>query len=342
MRTVRANGGNAAADHATLVAARGGDELAFAELVEPHRRALHVHCYRMLGSVHDADDALQETLLRAWRGLGGYEPRASLAAWLYRIATNACLRMIERRRHGTGRLDAGEALIASYLEPYPDELLAELPADAPGPEALAEIRESVALSVVAAAQLLPPKQRAVLLLRDVLGWSARDTADLLEDTVPAVNSALQRARERLERERAEGALARDHRPASAARENEVMEKFLEAWDAVDVDAIVALLADDALLTMPPEPMRIVGADAVGDFFRTVPAGGFLGRIRLLPTRANGQPALAAYFAEDDADDRFPAYGVMVFAFDDAMITSITGFAGFPALVPRFGLPTELR
>jgi RNA polymerase sigma-70 factor (ECF subfamily) len=338
--TVRTSSGDATPDRATLVAASSGDEGAFADLVGPHRAALHVHCYRMLGSVHDADDALQETLLRAWRGLGGYEPRAPLASWLYRIATHACLRMIERRRRGSGSLDAQEAAIAAYLEPYPDELLAEIPADTPGPEALAETRESVALSVVAAAQLLPPKQRAVLMLRDVLGWSARDTADLLDDTVPAVNSALQRARERLEREQAAGALARDHRPASEARESEVMQRFLDAWEAVDVDAIVELLADDALLTMPPEPMRIVGAEAIGDFFRTVPAGGFLERIRLVPTRSNGQPAVAAYL-RDGAGPVFRAYGVMVFALDREMITSITGFADFPALVPRFGLPETL-
>jgi RNA polymerase sigma-70 factor (ECF subfamily) len=322
-----------------LVAARGGDEHAFERLVVPYRAELHRHCYRLLGSVDDADDAMQDAMLRAWRGLEGFEPRSSFRAWLYRIATNACLRLMEGRRRRPGALDAAEAAVAAYLQPFPDELLASLPAPSPGPDAVVEERESIALSVVSAMQLLPPRQRVVLVLRDVLGWSARETAELLDTTVAGANSALQRARERLDSLRRDGALARDHVPASSGSERAAMSRFLAAWEAVDVDAIVELLADDALLTMPPEPTRIVGAEAIGGFFRTVPAGGFLDRIRLVETRCNGQPAVAAYLAGEDG--AFHAYGVMVFALAGTAITSITGFAGYPALVPRFGLPDSI-
>jgi RNA polymerase sigma-70 factor, ECF subfamily len=321
-----------------LVAARGGDGQAFARLTEPHRRALHLHCYRLLGSFHDADDALQETLVRAWRGLARYEPRGAFRAWLYRIATNVSLNAIERRRHaGAPR---GYEDVAPHLEPYPDALIAELPAVAPGSEARVEERESLGLAFLTAAQLLPPRQRAVLVLRDVLGWSARETAETLGDTVTSVNSALQRARERLERERRAGTFARDHVPAARGEEASVVREFIEAWERVDVDGIVKLLADDALLTMPPEPFRLVGAQAIGAFFRTVPAGGFLDRIRLLPTRANGQPGLAAYLEGEDAT--FSAYGVMILSFDRTAIAAITGFTTFPALAPAFGLPTTLE
>jgi RNA polymerase sigma-70 factor (ECF subfamily) len=316
---------------ALLHAARNGDEQAFERLLEPHRRALHLHCYRLLGSLHDADDALQETSLRAWRGLERFESRAPFRAWLYRIATNASFRAIERRARAPEALDPEEAEIASYLQPYPDRLLET--------EAAVEERESVGLAFVTVMQLLPPRQRAALVLRDVLGWSARETADLLGDSVASINSALQRAREKLERERAAGRLVRDHAPASPEAETRVVRAFIAAWEAVDVDGIVALLAGDAVLTMPPEPMRFAGAEAIADFFRTVPAEGALERIRLVPTRANGQPALAAYF--DDDTGTFEAYGVMVLALDGETVVSITGFAGYPELFPELGLPLSL-
>ncbi len=328
---------DAGAEETLLVAARGGDEQAFAALTTPYRRALHVHCYRMLGSFHDADDALQETLVRAWRGLDRYEPRASFGAWLYRIATNSSLSALERRR----RLDAdpGYEEVAPYLQPYPDRLLDELPSRERGAEAMVEERESVELAFLTATQLLPPRQRAVLVLRDVLGWSARETAETLGDSVASVNSALQRARGRLAQEREAGTFAREHVPAPGGAEQAVVRRFVEAWERVDIPGLVALLADDALLTMPPEPMRIVGAAEIGVFFETVPAGGFLDRIRLVPTRANGQPAVAAYLG---ADGRFEAYGVMVFAMESGAIVGITGFADYPRLVPEFGLPPILE
>lgn len=246
-------------------------------------------------------------------------------------ATNVCLTAIERRARAPQALDPEAAEVAAYLQPFPDRLLET--------DLAVEERESIGLAFVSVMQLLPPRQRAVLVLRDVLGWSAKEVADLLEASVASVNSALQRARERLERERVAGRLARDHAPASPEREARLMEKFVASWEAVDVDGIVALLADDAVMTMPPEPMRLAGTEAIGEFFRTVPADGALERIRLLPARANGQPALAAYM-EDDAGT-FQAYGVMVFALEGDEIASITGFAGYPELFPELALPLSL-
>jgi RNA polymerase sigma-70 factor, ECF subfamily len=311
-----------------LDAARAGDEQAFVELTSPLRRRLHAHCYRLLGSVDDADDALQETLLRAWRGIGRFEPRAELSSWLYRIATNACLRMIEQR----GRREA--LAVEAYLQPYPDALLA----DAPDREA--ERRETIGLAFVTAVQLLPPRQRVTLVLRDVLGWSAREAADLLGISVAAANSTLQRARDRVERERREQTLARLHRPADERAEAALMRRFVDAWEAVDIERLTALLADDALMTMPPDPMRLVGPAPIGSFFATVPMDGRLDLIRLLPARANGQPALAAYVQESPGEPH-RAYGMMVFAVDGDRVAGITGFAGYPELFPDFGLPLEL-
>ncbi len=312
-----------------LTAATAGDEQAFVQLTAPLRRPLHTHCYRMLGSVHDADDALQETMLRAWRGIGRFEPRAELSAWLYRIATNVCLRMIEQR----GRQES--ATVDAHLEPYPDLLL-----EPRTPELEAERRETIGLAFVAAMQLLPPRQRAALVLRDVLGWTAREAADVLGVSVAAANSALQRARDRVDRERREGTLARIHRPVDAQAEAALMSSFVDAWEAVDIERLTSLLAGDALMTMPPEQVQVVGASAIGGFFATVPMAGRLDMIRLLPVRANGQPALAAY-AQESAAESFRAYGIMVFAVDGDRIVGITGFAGRPAVFPVFGLPLEL-
>jgi RNA polymerase sigma-70 factor (ECF subfamily) len=312
-----------------LAAATAGDEQAFVQLTAPLRRRLHAHCYRMLGSVHDADDALQETMLRAWRGIGGFTPRAELSSWLYRIATNVCLRAIEQRSRRSAAIDA-------HLQPYPDALL-----DPETPEGEAERRETIGLAFVAAMQLLPPRQRAAPVLRDVLDWSARETADALGVSVAAANSALQRARERIERERREGTLARSHRPADARVETQLMDAFVAAWDAVDVERLTSLLADDALMTMPPEQMRVEGAAAIGGFFESVPLEGRLDLIRLLPTHANGQPALAAYVPGEPREGLRP-YGLMVFAVDGATIAGITGFTRPEDLFALAGLPDELH
>jgi RNA polymerase sigma-70 factor, ECF subfamily len=327
--TMRAPVGSGEA--ALLAAAAGGDERAFAALAEPHRRALHLHCYRMLGSVHDADDALQETLLRAWRGLDRFVPRPSLGAWLHSIATNVCLTVLERRRHRpeVPFADAGDATWGEllHLQPYPDRLLDQV-----------EARETVELAFVTAIQLLPPKQRAALLLRDVLGWSARETAEVLQDSVAAVNSALQRARTGLAR--AQSATAPAHRPRGNAEERALLHRFMEAWDAVDIDGIVRLLARDALMTMPPEPATFRGAATIGEFFSTVPAGGRLDEIHLVPTAANRQPALAAYL-RDPPSGVHRAYGVMVFAIDQGKIAGIVGFADASAF-ETFDLPLKLE
>jgi RNA polymerase sigma-70 factor (ECF subfamily) len=292
------------------------DEQAFALLIEPHRRALHLHCYRMLGSLHDADDALQETMLRAWKGSDRYEPRGQLTTWLHAIATNVCLTTIARRR--SRPIEVIED--PEHLQPYPDRLLEDLVA-----------RETVELAFITAIQLLPPKQRAVLILRDVLGWSAKETAEALEDSVAAVNSALQRARIGLEGKRR-------HISAPGARERALVKRFMAAWDAVDIDGLVALLTEDAVMTMPPERMRIAGARAIGNFFGSVPQGGRLDEIRLVPTSVNLQPALAAYSRGDDGK-HWP-YGLMVLQIEGDLITGIVGFPD-PWLFEQCALPSAL-
>jgi RNA polymerase sigma-70 factor (ECF subfamily) len=237
--------------------------------------------------------------------------------------------MIEQRgRRESTTLDA-------HLQPYPDLLL-----EPKTPELEAERRETIGLAFVAAMQLLPPRQRATLVLRDVLGWSAREAADVLGVSVAAANSALPRARGRVDREFREGTLARVHRPVDEKAEATLMRIFVEAWEAVDIERLTSLLAEDALMTMPPEQVQIAGASAIGGFFATVPMAGRLDLIRLLPVRANGQPALGAY-AQESAADPFLAYGIMVFAVDGDRIAGITGFAGRPEIFPFFGLPLEL-
>jgi len=291
------------------------DEQAFALLIEPHRRALHLHCYRMLGSLHDADDALQETMLRAWKGSRRYEPRAQLTTWLHTIATNVCLTAIARRRSRPAELVDD----LEHLQPYPDRLLDDL-----------VTRETVELAFITAIQLLPAKQRAVLILRDVLGWSAKEVADALGDSVAAVTSALQRARS--------GVAKRRDPPAPAAEERALVKRFMTAWDAVDVEGLVALLTEDALMTMPPERMRVAGATVIGEFFATIPLDGRLDEIRLLPTAANRQPVLAAYAR--GGDGRHRPYGLMVLQIERDLISGIIGFPD-PWLFEQCALPSEL-
>jgi RNA polymerase sigma-70 factor (ECF subfamily) len=292
------------------------DEQAFALLIEPHKRALHLHCYRMLGSLHDADDALQETMLRAWKGSDRYEPRAQLTTWLHTIATNVCLTAIARERARPAKLVED----LEHLEPYPDRLLEDLVA-----------RETVELAFITAVQLLPPKQRAALILRDVLGWSAKEVAEALDDSVAAVTSALQRARACLDGTRRRGA-------EPSVREQALVQRFMTAWDAIDIDGLVALLTEHALMVMPPERMQIAGAQAIGDFFASVPHDGRLDGIRLVPTRTNRQPALAAYARDDDG--KYRPYGLMVLETENGHIRGIVGFPD-PWLFARCGLPDEL-
>jgi len=327
-----------------LGAARSGSERAFEALTLPLRRELHVHCYRMLGSLDDVDDALQETLLRAWRGMGGFEPRAPFRAWLYRIATNVCLTMLERRSRrgvvssegmeedrGWARSKEGEPV---NLDPYPDRLLDEL---APG--AAAERQEDVELAFVAAVQFLPPRQRAALLLRDVVGYSAAEVAGMLATSVAGANSALQRARATLARGQASGQVTRAHARSDTRTEQTLVRRLVKAWQAADVPSIVEILTEDALFTMPPQPTRYEGREEIGAFLATVPGGGRLDRFRLVPTHANRQPAVAAYLRDTDSG-AYHAHAVIVLAIEGERISSLVRFAD-PNLFGRFGMPETL-
>ncbi len=330
----------------TLSRARGGDERAFRELTDPYRRELELHCYRMLGSLHDAEDALQETLVSAWRGLGSFEERASLRAWLYRIATNRCLNMrreSSRRPQTTGTVPFepppptrfGEI---TWLEPYPDALLESLPDVTPGPDARYERREAVGLAFVTALQRLPARQRAVLVLRDVLGFRAAEVAGMLESSEATVNSALQRARAGLETRlppRRERAALPD-----SARERELVGSFATAFEQGDIDRVVAMLTDDAWVTMPPEPHEYQGPVAIAEFLRHSGRAARAGRVaRLVATSANGQPALAHYLREPE-EAALQASGLFVLTLDGERISVLTRFAGGD-LVERCGLPATL-
>jgi RNA polymerase sigma-70 factor (ECF subfamily) len=311
-----------------LAAARGGDGDAFQALVAPHLRALHLHSYRMLGSYDDAEDAVQETLLRAWRGLDGYEQRAPLRHWLYRITTTTCLKMINRR----ARDPLTDTVDVAWLQPYPDALLDHLTDTAADPAAVVEGRESVALAFIAALQLLPATQRAVVILRDVLVWPAQQVADLLDITVAAVNSALQRARATLAHAQPAAAPVR----LDDERERRVVGAFLRAWHDCDIPALAALLRDDVTLTMPPMALRFAGRHPVVEFLATVPAQGRLDLIHLVQTRANGHPAVAAYLPDGSTRD-CRGYGIMVLTIAGDQIATITGFPD-PALFGVFDLP----
>jgi len=323
---------------ALIGAAREGDEAAFRDLTERYRRELHVHCYRMLGSVHDAEDALQDTMLRAWRHLSGFEGRSTFRAWLYRIATNACLAASARRQESPEPDPVDDEPIR--LTPYPEEWLDEIPSVAAEPAAGYDLHESVQLALVAAVQTLPPRQRATLLLRDVLGFSAAEVAGLLDSTTASVNSALQRARATLDQRRAAGRLNLDRARAPDDVQRSIVQRYIQAWESIDIAGLVALLRDDAVMTMPPDPAVFRGRQAIVDFFSAVPAGGALDQIPLLPTRANRQPAVGAYLLDPEAGVYRP-YGIMVLALDGDSIAEITGCTD-PSVFPLLGLPTELK
>lgn len=310
-----------------LAAARAGDGEAFKVLVGPHLRALHVHAYRMLGSLDDADEAMQDALLRAWLALDGYQGQAPLSHWLYRITTTSSLKVI--RAKGRRPVPAGEI---GHLQPYPDRLLDQLTDAGADPAAIAERRESVALAFITALQRLPARQRAALILRDVLAWNAAEVAVLLEISIPAVNSALQRARATLSSTRPADSVTAH--PRLDDHQRQLLDRFTDAWQRCDIDALAALLREDVVLSMPPELTTITGRAQVTRFFATVPADGRLDTIRLVRTAANGHPALAAYLPDKTA--RCRGYGIMVFTITSNGIATITGFPS-PGLFERFGL-----
>jgi len=329
-----------------LDAARAGDENAFAQIVEDYRTEVHAHCYRMLGSLHDAEDALQETFLRAWRGLGGFNGRSALGTWLYRIATNACLDVIARRPRGralpidrgpasTSRADVGQPLVESvWVEPYPDEALGVVDGYA-APDARYEQREAVELAFIVALQHLPARQRAVLIMRDVLGFSAREASESLETSVASVNSALQRARKAVDERLPERSQQAALRSLGDQRVSELVEAYTEAWGRRDVSAVAALLVEDAVFSMPPWPSWWRGREMIAGFAGDESCA----EARMVATRANGQPALASY-TFDGETGRFVAAAIDVLTFDGGLIREMTAFVS-PEMFPRFNLPPEL-
>jgi RNA polymerase sigma-70 factor (TIGR02960 family) len=327
-----------------LARARGGDDGAFRELTEPHRRELQLHIYRIVGSAQDAEDLLQETLLAAWRGLEGFEGRASVRAWLYRIATNRsldALRASRRRPEEERMTELPEPTRWSepvWLQPYPDILLEGIPDEAPGPEARYETKEAIALAFIAGLQHLPPQQRAVLVLRDVLGYRAGEAAEILDTSEAAVNNLLRRARAAFESRLP--ATGRERAPLPDSKlEREIVSRFAEAVENGEIEGMVALLTDDAWVTMPPLPHAYQGHAAIEAFLhgsaerRGAP-------LRLVATRANGQPAFGSYLSASE-DEAARAYALFVLTLAGDQISAITWFAD-SSVFPHFGLPRMLR
>jgi RNA polymerase sigma-70 factor, ECF subfamily len=328
----------------TLARARAGDDDAFRELTEPHRRELQVHCYRILGSLQDSEDLVQETLLAAWRGLAAFEGRSSVRAWLYRIATNRCLDALRARSRRPREVQAmndppepTRRIDPVWLEPYPDVLLEDLPDRSPGPAARYEARESIELAFIVALQHLPPGQRAALVLRDVLGFRTAEVADMLDTGEASVKGALQRARAALEK-RLPGA-DRERAPApNSARERRLVGRFADAFQSGDVDALLSVLADDALLTMPPLPLEYQGHEAIAAFLRyRVALRG--APLHLVPTRANNQPALGCYLEVAHTAIARP-FALIVLTLEGDRISTMTRFD--TSVFPYFGLPRTLR
>jgi RNA polymerase sigma-70 factor, ECF subfamily len=314
-----------------LERARAEDASAFGELAMRYRRELHVHCYRMMGSLHDAEDLVQETWLRAWRGIGRFESRTSFRRWLYRIATNACLNALEQRKRAgrllpdltgapTGEMpDAFVPVEAAWLDPYPDAALDGIADEAPGPHARYELRESVSLAFLAAIQLLAPRQRAVLLLHDVLGWSAAESAQLIGVSVASVNSALQRARVSISRHGA----APGSRAKPDADQRALLERYARAWEAADVDGFVALLKDDVVFAMPPWPQWYRGREAIGRLFVWTGRPGGHGPFRLVPTSANRAPGFAFY--NKRGGTTWSPHSIQVLEWDGGLVSRMVSF-----------------
>jgi RNA polymerase sigma-70 factor (ECF subfamily) len=346
--------GVVAEEAAVLASAREGDESAFVALTERYRGQLHVHCYRMLGSVEDADDLVQETFLRAWRSRAGFGGRAMFRTWLYRIATNACLNALERTPRRvmpqdvvppvTATSDASDARSEPawapeipWLRPYPDHLLGTPAPRETEPEAVLVSRETIELVYLAAIQHLPPRQRAILILRDALDWSAKETAALLETSLQSVNSALQRARATMRAQLPTG--RHDWAPAVVATDAErsLLQGFMGAWERADAAALIAILRDDARLAMPPAPLWFDGRTAIAMLFRLFPMN-FHGDVRMVPTTANRQPAAVAYL-RPHGESAYRLVGLNVLRMENGEIAEITTFSA--ALLHGFDLPLTL-
>jgi RNA polymerase sigma-70 factor (ECF subfamily) len=326
-----------------ITKARAGDPEAFRELTEPYRRELQVHCYRMLGSFQDAEDVLQDTLMAAWQGLGGFEGRASLRTWLYRIATNRCLNALRAASRRPARewdvpeVEPPEATRLGevvWLEPFPDALLEGAIGVPPGPEARYQQTESISLAFVTGLQTLPPRQLAVLVLRDVLGFHASEVAEMLDSTVESVNSALKRARTTLQRRPPIAEHGPPPPPGSPA-EAAIVGRFVSAYESGDLDALAALFTDDVFVSMPPIPLEYQGREVVTRLFDSVFRSGR--RFDLVPTRANGQPAFGAYLRGPTASR--PAVSLVVLTLGGDRICACTRFDG--SVLPWFGLPRSL-
>jgi len=339
-----------------LAAARRGDSQKFDEVTEPYRRELQVHCYRILGSLHEAEDMVQETLLKAWKRLDSYEGRASFRSWLYKIATNSCLDLLDQKK--SRRLLPFEnhppsdptapisppALEIPWLEPFPDEWLGDT--SALNPEARYSNSESISLAFLTALQTLPPRQRAVLILRDVLDFSANETSEVLELTASSVNSALHRARTTLSQRYPQGERENLAMSSTDEKTQRLLERFVQAWEAADVNGLVALLKADATLAMPPSPSWFQGSSAIGIFVAATVfgdnemfPGNALHRWRLLPTNANGAPAFAMY--QRDEQDDYKPFGLIALTLDGEKLSQIISFID-PTLPPLFGFPAKLE
>ena len=321
------------------------DPDAFEKAAEQYRRQLQVHCYRMLGSLNDAEDLVQETFLRAWRARDRFEGRTSFRNWLYRIATNACLNVAATRSYKarvlpdalgrpSDRIPVGEpATEIAWIEPYPDVLLDTVADSAPGPDARYELRESVQLAFIAAVQQLPARQRAVLLLRDVLGWSAAETAQLLDTTVTSVNSALQRARATL------GQHDQPAPPPADEVQRDLIERYVRSWETLDMDSFIALLKEDVVLRMPPWPRWYRGRETIRTFFEWVWQRNRERVFRIVPFGANGQLAFAQYARVAGAAE-YQAHSFLILTVRENAVSVLTGFRDV-SLFPRFELPSTL-
>jgi RNA polymerase sigma-70 factor (ECF subfamily) len=331
---------------AVVTAVQSGDEGAFTRLFDRHRKELRVHCYRMVGNLDDAEDLVQETFVRAWRGRGSFEGRSTVRAWLYRIATNACLDAIKRSKRRVQTVDPN-ALgghgpgfdEVPWLQPFPDSLLEADPTQSAEPETVIVAKETIELAFLAAVQHLEPRPRAVLILRDVLGWTAAETAEVLDGSVPAVNSALQRARARMQDLGRPSQL--EWSPVTPPSEDErlLVQRYMEAHQRADADAVIALLGPDVRFSMPPDLARFDGFDAVAGFFRDLFGDENPGDWMLMPVRANGQPAAANYVRPWDGTS-FDAATIDVFRIEDGQLVEITTF--FADAFPSFGLPLVLE